>query len=67
MIDFGKWLRTARKEKRLTQKKLGAMAGYEYSTICNIEKGRSGGTWETASNIIEALGYEIRIVRKDAT
>lgn len=40
-MDFAKNLRKFRKQKRLSQVKLGAMLGYGYTAIANYESGRN--------------------------
>lgn len=63
MLDSAEIIKTLRKEVGMTQKRLSEKAGYNVNTIKHIETGRRIGNWETINNMIEALGYEVRIVK----
>lgn len=39
IIDFGKAVKKARKDRKLNQKQLEALSGVSYNYIANIEKG----------------------------
>jgi transcriptional regulator with XRE-family HTH domain len=63
------WLNLAvivlRKENNLTQKDLAKIAGCSANTIANLENGSTSIRFETLEKIIEILGYEFDIHKKE--
>lgn len=63
--EFGKWLRTARKRRRLTQKELGRRIGYSDAIISIYENARphsdTGGAVRPSEDFIEKVARELRI------
>lgn len=53
-----------RKSEKITQTQLAAMTGNKQQVISRIEKRESSPTLRTFSNILNALGYELQIVKK---
>lgn len=53
-----------RKEKQLTQSQLAKLIGNKQQVISRIEKKENSPTLKTFCNIINALGYELKIVKK---
>lgn len=54
-----------RKSKGMTQKDLSELSGLSTSTISNIESGENSYSLRSLIRVVEALGYEINIERKD--
>lgn len=54
-----------RKSKGMTQKELSELSGLSTSTISNIESGENSYSLRSLIRVVEALGYEINIERKD--
>lgn len=65
MFDFNKWLKETRTEAGLTQEQVAKKSYFSIMTIQNLEAGRRIGNIETMNRIMDALGYEIKVVRKD--
>ena len=56
-----------RKQEKLTQKELAALTGNKQQVISRIERKRNDALLSKIfSNILNALGYELRIVKKEA-
>ena len=53
---LGSQIRTARKRKNLTQKKLADKTGLAIKTVQETEKGKKNATYDTLSRLIECLG-----------
>lgn len=53
-----------RKQKKLTQSKLAAMTGNKQQVISRIEKKENNPSLRLFCNILDSLGYELRIVKK---
>ena len=54
-----------RKQENITQKELAALTGNKQQVISRIERKESIPTIRAFSNILDALGYELQIVKKD--
>ena len=54
-----------RKQKKLTQKELAALTGNKQQVISRIERKEMVPSIKIFSNILNALGYELRIVKKE--
>lgn len=63
--EFGKWLRTARKRRKMTQKELGAAIGYSNAYISIMENAtphsESGGDVRPSEEFIEKVARELRV------
>lgn len=57
-------LRHIRREQLITQEQLGKKAGYDRTAIIRCERGQHLPLFETVCNWAEALGYELRLVKK---
>ncbi len=53
-----------RKQENVTQKELAALTGNKQQVISRIERKESIPTIRAFSHILEALGYELQIVKK---
>lgn len=63
--EFGQWVKTERLEENfMTQIQLARRSGLSQQNIANIEK-MKGITLETFEAVINALGYNIIIRKKD--
>lgn len=51
----------ARKNKKLTQKELGAMTGLTQPAIARLESGQAGATLETMIKVLIPLGYTLKV------
>jgi DNA-binding XRE family transcriptional regulator len=56
---LGQMIRTTRKEKNLTQEKLGKLIGVNKSQISKLENNAKGATMETIIRVFKALKAEI--------
>jgi|TARA_R110002020_G_scaffold390400_1_gene600892 transcriptional regulator with XRE-family HTH domain len=63
------WLNLAvvvlRNERKLTQKDLAKSVGCSPNTIANLERGSTNIKFETIEKIIDILGYEFDIHKKE--
>ena len=53
-----------RKKEKMTQKELAALTGNKQQVISRIERKESIPTIRAFSRILDALGYELQIVKK---
>lgn len=53
-----------RKQEKITQKELAALTGNKQQVISRIERKESIPTIRSFSRILNALGYELQIVKK---
>lgn len=53
-----------RKQENITQKKLASLTGNKQQVISRIERKESVPTIRAFSHILDALGYELQIVKK---
>ena len=53
-----------RKQENITQKELAALTGNKQQVISRIERKESIPTIRAFSHILDALGYELQIVKK---
>ena len=53
-----------RKQENITQKELAALTGNKQQVISRIERKESIPTLKAFSHILDALGYELQIVKK---
>ena len=60
-VQLMKELTAARKEKKLTQKKLGELCGLPQSAIARIEKGENSPSIATVTKVLSALGKRLYI------
>lgn len=54
-----------RKAEKITQTQLAAITGNKQQVISRIEKKECSPNLRTFSNILNALGYELQIVKKE--
>ena len=62
--DTGEMVRMLRKSLKWTKVKLSEKSGISLDTIINIERHRNCN-FSTFERLIEAMGYEIEILRKE--
>lgn len=62
LLDIGQLLKTARKDRRLTQEQVAEMAGISRPRYREIEAGSSAARTTTLINIARALGLELMLV-----
>ncbi|MBS5368950.1 MAG: helix-turn-helix transcriptional regulator [Coprobacillus cateniformis] len=55
-----------RKQEKITQEQLAEITGIEQQVISRIERKEMIPSIKIFSNILNALGYELRIVKKEA-
>lgn len=55
-----------RKQENITQKELAALTGNKQQVISRIERKESIPTIRAFSNILDALGYKLQIVKKES-
>ena len=55
-----------RKQENITQKELAALTGNKQQVISRIERKESIPTIRAFSDILDALGYELQIVKKES-
>lgn len=55
-----------RKEEKITQSQLAAVTGNKQQVISRIEKKENSPSLRLFCNLINALGYELKIVKKTA-
>ena len=60
-VQLMKELAIARKEKKLTQKELGALCGLPQSAIARIENGSNSPSIATVTRVLSALGKRLYI------
>lgn len=53
-----------RKEEKITQHKLAELTGYKQQVISRVEKKENKPSLRLFSNMLNALGYELQIVKK---
>ena len=54
-----------RKEQKLTQTELAVMTGNNQQVISRIEKRENSPTLKTFCGLLDTLGYELQIVKKE--
>lgn len=62
LLEMGNLLKAARKELRLTQEQVAAMAGISRPRYREIEAGSTAARMTTLINIARALGLELRLI-----
>lgn len=53
-----------RKEKRITQRQLATLTGNKQQVISRIEQHENCPSLKTFCNLLNAIGYELRIVKR---
>lgn len=56
-----------RKQKKMTQSELALLTGNKQQVISRIERKENIPSLKIFANILDALGYELRIVKKNQT
>ena len=62
--DTGEMVKACRLSRKWTKVKLSEVSGISLDTIVNIERHRNCN-FSTFERLIEAMGYEIEILRKE--
>lgn len=60
--QLGNLIRSARKQKAMSQKMLGDRAGLRQETISLLESGNSAAKVETVLSVLAALNLELQVV-----
>ena len=55
-----------RKQKKITQRELALLTGNKQQVISRIERKESNTSLKLFANILDVLGYELRIVKKES-
>lgn len=64
MTVFSEWVKSELKRRNMSQSALATYTGINKSSICSWLQGCSPN-WNKAQEIIEFLGYEIKIIKKE--
>ena len=64
-MEFGRKIRTLRKEHGLSLEQLAAKSGVALATLSRIENGKGAGTFRTHQGIAVALGIELTEMYRD--
>ena len=59
-IAFGKIVRTARLEKRLSQEELGDLAGLHFTYVSSVERGERNISIENIARLAKALECQLK-------
>jgi len=59
LLEFGRWIRSLRKERQLDIRSLAERTGVEVSTISRVENARTQVTLLTAIRLCEGLGKDV--------
>jgi transcriptional regulator with XRE-family HTH domain len=62
---FSDWIREARTEQGLSQERLARFAGVSSTTVRNAERSRAFARLDVADRLVQALGYELVIMKKE--
>lgn len=62
--ELGELIRDLRNECGFTKYRLAQKALVSHPTIVQVEAGKRRLSWDTAVQILDALGYEVEIVKK---
>ncbi len=65
-VDFGRRLRTLRRERGLSQEELANLAGLDRTYISSCEAGRRNVTLRTITRLAAALGVDADVLIKPA-
>ena len=55
-----------RKQNKITQRELAILTGNKQQVISRIERKENNPSLKLFANILDVLGYELRIVKKDS-
>lgn len=62
--DVGKVIKRIRESKKITRYSLAQKSSVTHPTVCYAETGKRNLSWNTAVLILDALGCDVRIVKK---
>lgn len=65
MTDAGQIINMCRRSVKWSMMKLSVESSVSQSTILEIEHGRRGCRVETFEKLLDAMGYEMEILKKD--
>ena len=65
-MRIGLQLKIARVENELNMRELSKLSGVSAAAICEIESGKKSPTATTINKLCKVLGYELRLVKKEA-
>lgn len=66
-VRFGQRLRNLRTERKISQEKLGEMAGLHRTFVSMVERGERNVTLATVEKLAKALGRTMADLMPDAT
>lgn len=62
--DIVEFIKTARKENEVTQRELAKIINKSYVHVANLERGKTRVTIDVLLEVINAFGYELKILNK---
>lgn len=63
-MEIGEILHELRKKQRLSMSEAALASGYNKATISMLERGRRNGGLYTIDDILNAYGYELKVIKK---
>lgn len=63
--DIYTLIRKEKEERGLTYRQIGALAGYDFRGLFRIINGQANPRFETMVDLLNALGFELVIKRKE--
>ena len=64
-MRVGEIVKECRQTKGMTQKQLSEMSGVARQTVADVECGRHGTSVAILTELLDAMGYELAVVKKD--
>lgn len=63
-MRVGEIVKECRLTKGMTQKQLSEMSGVARQTVADVESGRHGTSVAILTELLDAMGYELAVVKK---
>ena len=63
-MRVGEIVKECRQAKGMTQKQLSEMSGVARQTVADVESGRHGTSVAILTDLLDAMGYELAVVKK---
>lgn len=63
-MRVGEIVKECRQTKGMTQKQLSEMSGVARQTVADVESGRHGTSVAILTELLDAMGYELAVVKK---
>lgn len=64
-MDISQQIRQARQARGVSIRALAAAAGVSKTTVTNIEQGHKSATVSLVQRMLDVLGYELTVTKKD--